>query len=447
MSYTTIGVLGLLLMGAAIANGGADQFAWNYFLAAIGGLTAVHFAVAREPKVARCDRLAWIAGASFLGLAAFQLVPLPAEVTAILSPARYEIARAAERLVGPYTILPISSVPNKTILLLLELAGHAAVILLMRDAVLRIREQCWVAALPIVLICTAEAAFAIMQAAAGQAARDGVGTFDSYDHFAGLVEMGVPFAAVFPFAILGQRGRGESIGGLPAVLAGLSGILAVVMLGGIVVAQSRGGYLATIAGLFVGLVLALFAGSDSEDGEKPVWKFVAGGAAIAIGIAVLFFFLQSDDLRARFAESGDLQKEGRFQIWQDTSRLIGDYPVFGCGLGAFESCYQRYQTSAIFNVVDYAHNDYLQVMAELGLLGFVVGVVFVGRIVQRAIRGVFRARLAQERYLMAAAVGAMSAMLVHSLVDFNMYLAGNAMAFAWIAGIAAMQASKPRQRR
>ena len=73
-------------------------------------------------------------------------------------------------------------------------------------------------------------------------------------------------------------------------------------------------------------------------------------------------------------------------MWKDTTRLIADYPIFGCGFGAFESCYQRYQTGAIFSTIDYAHNDYLQVMAELGLLAFVVGLVFVGRIVQRAER-------------------------------------------------------------
>ena len=139
-----------------------DQATWNYFLAAIGAITAAHFAIAREPKIARVDRVAWISGAVFVGLAAFQLVPFPAEVTAILSPARHEIARSAERLVGPYTILPISSVPNKTVLLLLELIGHATVLLLVRDAVLKIREQCWLAALPIVLLCSAEAALAAM---------------------------------------------------------------------------------------------------------------------------------------------------------------------------------------------------------------------------------------------------------------------------------------------
>jgi O-antigen ligase len=89
--------------------------------------------------------------------------------------------------------------------------------------------------------------------------------------------------------------------------------------------------------------------------------------------------------------------------------------------------------------VDYAHNDYLQVLAELGVFGFAAGLIFVGRLVQRTARGTFYARSVDERYLSIACLAAMTAILLHSVVDFNMYVPANGFAFAWIAGAAGAQ--------
>jgi O-antigen ligase len=93
---------------------------------------------------------------------------------------------------------------------------------------------------------------------------------------------------------------------------------------------------------------------------------------------------------------------------------------------------------APMSTVDYAHDDYLQVLAEAGVIGFVAGLIFVLRILQRTARAAIYARAIEQRYLAIACVASMTAILLHSVVDFNMYVPANGLLFAWILGVAAV---------
>lgn len=168
------------------------------------------------------------------------------------------------------------------------------------------------------------------------------------------------------------------------------------------------------------------------------------------GLVILgLFFLPTNPLLARFADmnhTSDISPDTRVQIWRDAMGLVKDYPLFGCGMGGFESCFLKYKTVAPMFTVDYAHNDYLQVLAELGVLGFAAGLLFVGRVFQRSVRGIFHSSSIDGRHLAIACVASMTAMLLHSFVDFNMYVPAGGMLFAWIAGMAAVYASRPGPR-
>jgi O-antigen ligase len=86
---------------------------------------------------------------------------------------------------------------------------------------------------------------------------------------------------------------------------------------------------------------------------------------------------------------------------------------------------------------DFAHNDYLQLLAELGVMGFAIGATLAFSVVRTAVRRAVGSRDPGARYFAVACAGALAAILVHSLADFNLYIPANAMLLVWIAGMTA----------
>jgi O-antigen ligase len=118
--------------------------------------------------------------------------------------------------------------------------------------------------------------------------------------------------------------------------------------------------------------------------------------------------------------------------------MVADYPISGAGYGAFASAFPRYQHATPNEAVEFAHNDYLQWLAELGIPGMLVMVALIVVLFAEA----WRAALPREggdpgaRRLALACTAALAALLVHSFGDYNLQVPANAMTFAWIAGIA-----------
>ena len=110
-------------------------------------------------------------------------------------------------------------------------------------------------------------------------------------------------------------------------------------------------------------------------------------------------------------------------------------------MGAYESCFLPYKTVLAANTVDFAHNDYLQVAAELGLPALAMLLMLTALAYGSALRATAPDRAATApdgagRYLAIACVGSLTAILLHSLVDFNLYIPANGMLAVWVAGLA-----------
>src|SRR2546422_9569349 len=89
----------------------------------------------------------------------------------------------------------------------------------------------------------------------------------------------------------------------------------------------------------------------------------------------------------------------------DSWGLIRAFPVFGCGLGGYESAFMRYKASLPMFNQDYAHNDYLQGLAELGIVGFAIVATLGIVALKPAIRSI---RTRETMYLGLACVGAIT---------------------------------------
>src|SRR5579863_2412120 len=86
--------------------------------------------------------------------------------------------------------------------------------------------------------------------------------------------------------------------------------------------------------------------------------------------------------------SGTTDAQARVEIWKETLPLTAAYRVFGSGLGSYASVFQKYRASAPEYLVDFAHNDYLQLLAESGVVGFTIAGAAVLMILMRIVRGV-----------------------------------------------------------
>ena len=433
----TLAALSLAFAYAVFQNAGVTP--------AIGVVSALYFAIPVRSALPRVDRATATLLSALLAIAVLQILPLPTSLVAILSPQRVELLRATEPVLGPApSWTTLSVVPWQTLQYLLNVGGYILVFLLLRELSIRLshRAYTWAPVWPLLMVAALEGALGLYQVSLEGAQGFAHGTYANRDHYAGLLELVLPFAILYPVALVQRdRHRFESSAG-PALKAG--GILAcaTLILIGIVYSLSRMAFLATLASLFVAGSMALrLRGAPIE---RPigisVWRRLLPTAAVALIVLLGFTFLPTDRLIARFADlarTDDITADTRAQIWRDSASLVKAFPVFGCGLGGYESCFLRYKTVAPLYTVNYAHNDYLQVLAEMGSIGFGLAFVLLLRVLYSAVRGALYARSIDDRYLSIACIASLTAIMLHSFVDFNMYRPANAFAVCWIAGIAA----------
>ena len=110
-------------------------------------------------------------------------------------------------------------------------------------------------------------------------------------------------------------------------------------------------------------------------------------------------------------------------------RIFKDHPVIGSGLGTLVAVYPRYETIYDGLVVDHVHNDYAETLAETGLLGAVCALSFLWLLFREARKNFDAGQGHFSRSLHAGAIVAVSGMLLHSFVDFNLHIPGNALLF------------------
>src|SRR5208282_3299391 len=112
------------------------------------------------------------------------------------------------------------------------------------------------------------------------------------------------------------------------------------------------------------------------------WRWLIAIVVPLIALAAL----STRELVLRFAEltaTEEVSQDTRVRIWGDTLRLVQAYPWTGCGLGAFERGLYRFKTVAPVSTVGFAHDDYLQILAELGVPGLVLFLALAGWILRR----------------------------------------------------------------
>ena len=242
----------------------------------------------------------------------------------------------------------------------------------------------------------------------------------------------MPLALMYALILLARRDLNPRGSGFRILKGGGMACVALLLFCALLRSNSKMGFISCLGALFVMAALAL--GSAVHG-----WKRLAAVAGLIALFLCAFIVVPPVELAGAFGGllSNDWATlEGRWPIWLNTLQLIRAYPIFGCGLGGYQSAFLKYQSAGIDNTFDYAHNDYLQLGAELGAVGCLILAGFTLQILIHVVRAALRGPDQRTRYLALGCLGGMVSIGLHSLTDFNLYIPANAVVLAWIAGIA-----------
>jgi O-antigen ligase len=430
-----LAALALALAWTMLNRAGVYPADWSVSLLAIGAVSFCYWQFTNRYDLAPALP-AWLRFVIWAlpAYVAFQLLPLPLALLELLSPARAQLARSLQPVIPGFQVAPLTSDVSATMLGFFSILGYVATFFLVRELAWRCLNHCWTPILPLLLLSAAEAGLGCYQFLTGKSPH-AYGTYTNYDHFASLLEMALPLAALYGlvlFAKLSKKGRNSLS---PVVAACAAWTLAALLLLGITCSLSRGGFVIALCTLFLSATLSIGFQFSSRVSRRNA-LLIAAGVILVLAVA-----LPSEKLVGRLSLSGTPGSserssiDTRVQLWRQTVPLIAQFPVFGCGLGGYESNFLQYQAVAYAYRVQFAHNDYLQAWAELGFIGLALILLMAYGVMSQIFKGMSRLLEGERRLLVIGCGGALVAILLHSLVDFNLHVPANAMTLAWIAGV------------
>jgi O-antigen ligase len=413
-------------------------------------------ATSQSPLVLTRPARIWAAGAVlFVLVIALQLVPLPMPVLGVLSPRSAAIWGRAARVAGlaglqTPALHPMTIDPDHTLLHLYRVLAYFATFL---SSMILVRDKARRTVLATVLACVAifEAVYAVHEAALGRYAIWGwkntlifgraTGTFVNPNHFAHYAAIILPLALYLSayawhtaapagapfgrrFVKLVERRFIPFAFGLLAALGCVTAVL---------VSQSRGAMLAIIGGFAIVGAMA----SDKEHAfARGVLIAVAAAAAIGAAIVVLGQTETMGRLERTRASQLDSRRAsivGAFRIWKM-------FPLLGSGAGTYPDVVLMTRATSSEVLANHAHDDYAEILATTGALGFVVSVVPLLAGFAALKRNAFgpngEPMSWRRRAYKAAALTSISIAMIHALVDFPFFIPANPITLAAIAGAA-----------
>ena len=272
------------------------------------------------------------------------------------------------------------------------------------------------------------------------------GPFINRHHFAGYMELTISL----PLGLLLAGSIDKEKRLLYLFIAGLMGVA-------LVMTASRGGIISLVAEIvFLVIVTAIWRRQSERKRVrssrlKSVATRVALAGALIVGLFMGVILLGGEFSLSRFIDTvnTDDPTTGRAHFWSVTLDMIKANPVVGTGLGAYGVIYTRYDTRSGLYRLEQAHNDYLQVFSDAGVVGGVLAFAFVAMLFWRGF-GRAKSRDDFRRGVALAALGGCFAVLIHSFFDFTLHTTSNALLFLVLAALATMNGrveDAPRRRR
>lgn len=386
---------------------------------------------------------------AWLVLQSLYVVPLPAGWVEALSPEAARVQRTVEDLGVTRSRMTLSIDPSASMGNLLRTSAYLCIFflaLVLLNGRRRIQTALRVLvggavlmAIFAVLLHLSEATidwFGYPVPHAGSAR----GTYYNRNHFAGYLEMTSALGIGLLLAGLSDR-RAESWKQLarhtlewilsPKMILRLSLCILVIAL---TTTHSRMGNTAFFASLLVAGVIGI---ALSRRATRNTVVLLASLVVLDLFIVGSWFGVEK--LAQRIEQTTTEEYHTREEPAAYTLPLIKDYAPFGAGPGSFYVIFPKYRPEGVVGLFDHAHNDYAQFAAESGPLGLAILGLLVAWTLGAALAAQWQRRDPLMRGISFACVMGVTAILIHSWVDFNLQIPANAsyfmvlLALGWIS--------------
>jgi O-antigen ligase len=261
------------------------------------------------------------------------------------------------------------------------------------------------------------------------------GTFINRNHYALLLNLciccGVGYVYYRSSEILnGSNWSFRRIAGVPGSAQLVWILLWLALMGlALVFSMSRMG----IVGMFGCIAAMIIAGKTSARSKRTTFL----GVTLVCLILAWAAYIGIDSVLERYesiTQSGYFEKD-RLPIWRDAWDMMQGHLIFGRGLGTFQWSFPAYERLDPDIPAKYAHNDYLQVMAELGAAGLILLLWAFVVSWRAALRNLRRPDSALVRGIGLASIGVLVAAALQEITDFSLYVPGTAVLLAVLTGL------------
>jgi len=387
----------------------------------------------------------------FLGLFVFlgiQMLPLPAWIIRILSPRAAALRSQYVPVSAQAKTATLSLLPGSTLAATLELLAFILIGFLVLRTVTH-RKQIRRIMLTLVGVGIFEALYGMFELYRSHPRNlfypkmfnldSATGTFVNRNHYAGYLEMVIPLALgliISRFDLFGEPGTPFRARFARFLNRGLGvnlllGMGIVVMAVALLLSNSRSGFVILLLSFVLMSVLTAQYFGHTRMYQGWVRRVIQIAAVSIIGFGL---YIGLETMIGRFALDRLLQ-DGRPRYWGGVMTMIGQFPLFGVGFGAFGNAYQAFDTTGMEYALVHAHNDYLELLSELGVVGFGLLAFGVGLILFKSFRAWMARRHPELKGLALGSLASVAAIMIHSMTDFNLQIPANALVFSVILAL------------
>lgn len=263
------------------------------------------------------------------------------------------------------------------------------------------------------------------------------GPFVNKNHFAGWMLMVIPLAFAMTMQAIEESGTRIGKGLRERVLwlsshegsrALMLASAAFLMTLALVMTKSRSGL-----GCFLAVALAAGVVAGRRTSSRFGTIFFVSGLLAAIALALAW--AGRDTALERFATESD-SVQLRLNIWRVAAAIVRDFPLLGSGLDTFGSATMIYQPPSGDVHYQEAHNDYLQILTEGGIVTFAAGAAAAAGLARGTSRRLRDHAHGASRWLRTGAALGLFAVALQALVEFSLQMPGNAALFTVLAAVA-----------